>query len=101
MKRPKRTTTMLSTAKIAVILAVNIQVQTGQAYHFFPVPLVVMTGLFFRLWNVFQIISRYEWKFYNFMTAILDLLAAFGMAARVFWNVGDIAARSVWYGVAS
>ena len=101
MKPRKRSVNMLSTTRIAVVLAVNIQMERGGDFYSVPIPLLVITGLFFRLWATAQTITYWWQEMVEIIAVAIDLIDAFEMAAAVFWNIGLIAGKSVWFGIAS
>jgi hypothetical protein len=91
MNQHKRSTTMLST-QLAVILALNIQVQNGNEARLLMIPLLVFTGLFYRLWSAKRVVARWQFQFAGLAR---DIEASVSFICSVF----IIGVKSVAFGV--
>lgn len=100
MKLRKRRATMLSTTRVTVLLAINVQVQKDKELCLFTIPLLALTGLLFQWWVVNQTITGWWLKIGDTAAAVVELMGAFGMASLVFWNIFEIISKSLWYGMA-
>jgi hypothetical protein len=99
MKLRRRTATLLSTTRIAVVLAVNVQVQQGRDYRSFTVPLLALTGLCLRVWPFVQTAIERWLELRDLAAATAELINAFGIASVVFWNITAILGKSLAFGM--
>jgi hypothetical protein len=77
---------------VAVFLSINIQVSQDQQVRLLTFPLLSLTSLLMRGWRLRTELS-------HLVSDFTDLFNACAMAAAIYWQVGEIITRSVWWGV--